>query len=114
MPSKIMDGYPQQEGAKNAGVIIVNGPTSYATGGFTVEALAHGFKHFDHVSDGTSNDGTHKANTRHNNDTELASGLPEGRPQTSVLVLVSTLAGVEIAATTDLSAEVFRPRAIGL
>ncbi len=106
MSVKLLDGYPQSEGAKIGSVAKVTGPSSYATGGFTVEPVNFALSRFEFGACTSSVSGTY-----------FAEFIPASAdvPATSALIRVRVAAtGLEVAALTDLSAEKFLVRVIGL
>ena len=104
MSIKTFDGYPQSEGARTVVVADVTGPTSYTTGGITLQALQFGLSYFDYVGFAMSVSGLYMAIFI----PTAALSRPTG------LLRIYTMAAGEVPALTNLSAEHFVIYAIGL
>ena len=104
----LYDGYPQAEGAKWGAVADVSGPSSYATGGFSLAAVSFGMSALEYVSSGgISSNGTYRLHVLDNSTSaKPASSL------TAKAYVVST--GAEVTAATDLSGAHFTVLARGL
>lgn len=101
------DGYPQAEGAKWGAVADVTGPTSYATGGFTLSAVSFGMSQIEFASAGIGSAGTHNY--------VVKASSASNKPSATITVLAFlTSSGAQVTAATDLSASHFRLRVIGI
>ena len=117
---RALDGYPDSFGAKRASTFPHPGPASYTqatfnpvAGGDTVEAKEAGMKLLDIVLPaGLSDSGLYfvRAVPKAGNDSDNMQAAPG---LTWVLVWYVEATGVQVAALTDLSAEVVRLFALG-
>lgn len=128
---RILDGYPTSWGSQRAAVFPHKGPVSYTqltiaaataiVGGDSVIAQAEaGFRYFDWLSDGMTDDGVFRVVAIPNGPSDAIQGAP---CKTYTLMWIANKTGVfggqaqvintEVAATTDLSAFVLRLLGVG-
>ena len=132
---KTLDGYPQPFGSSKISVFPHVGPTSYvqvvaaagvvpSTGGDTIAASEAGLKYFDTINDAISDDGCFSvepiATTISNPSSGATSGIPSTTFKARWLSRVTAtiggqaqVAGTEVVAGTNLSAECVRLNAFG-
>ena len=103
----LFDGYSQAEGAKWGAVADVTGPSSYATGGFSLSAVSFVMSKIEFASGGIDSSGLHRY--------EVKAASTSDKPSATITVLAFLLStGLEVTAATDLSASHFRLRVIGI
>lgn len=125
-----LDSYPDAWGAHRASVFPHAGPTSYtvvtitpgtvpSTGGDTVQAVEAGFKFFDHVSGGVTDDGAFTVQAIPVTITNIVGGPSTTYKLRWVANKTATYGGqaqtinTEAVATTNLSTFTVRLKAIG-
>lgn len=107
-----LPGYPQQWGTKNVELGEMVGPSSYATGGVTINASSFGWGGFDRfAATGRSYSGTYSAQVQPLPITAGAKSNQSIKSYKVVWIVIAT--GAEVANAVDLSAEIMRFEAVG-
>lgn len=109
-----VDGYPQNFGTKHYLVDEFAGPTSYVTGGQTINASDVGMGTFDYFDAGElSYSGTYYFRVQPLPTSPNPSTQKPGITQVKVLWIVAAT-GLEVGPATNLSGEIARFIALGL
>src|ERR1017187_1126479 len=128
--SRCLDGYPTSWGSTKASVFPHAGPTSYTqitavagtvpvTGGDSVQAVEAGFKYFDYVKGGITDDGAFEVEAIPVTITNIVGGPSKTYALKWLSRVTATVggqaqvAGNEAVAGTNLSAEIVRLLAVG-
>lgn len=108
-------GYAQSFGTKQAAVFELAGPSSYPTGGQTVDAATLGWGGFDYVSpgEGLSYSGTYSCKVQYL-PVDAAPSAQKGAVGSVKVQWFVVSTGVEAANATDLDGEIVRLFALGV